>query len=59
MKNQSLTVLKFLWRFDILNKSKSYDVVNDLLKFLLCQLKENEIAISHFRIQKTAFKIKK
>ena len=46
MKNQSLTVLKFLWMFDILNKSKSYDVVNDLLKFLLCQLKENEIAIS-------------
>lgn len=43
--------IKISLRFDSLNKSKSYDVVNDLLKFLLCQLKENEIAISHFRIQ--------
>lgn len=42
-----------------MDNSKSYDVVNDLLKFLLCELKENKIAISHFRIQKTVFKIKK
>lgn len=42
-----------------MNRNKSYDVVTDLLKFLLCELKENRIAISHFRIQKTVFKIKK
>jgi len=42
-----------------MDKNKSYEVVNDLLKFLLCQLKEEKIAISHFRIQKTVFKIKK
>ena len=42
-----------------MNKNKSNTVVNDLLKFLLCELKENKIAISHFRIQKTVFKIKK
>ena len=42
-----------------MDKIKSYDVVNDLLKFLLCELKESKIAISHFRIQKTVFKIKK
>ena len=44
---------------DILDKNKSYEIVNDLLKFLLCEFKENRIAISHFRIQKTVFKIKK
>ena len=44
---------------DILDKNKSYEVVNDLLKWLLCEFKENRIAISHFRIQKTVFKIKK
>lgn len=44
---------------DILDKIKSYDVVNDILKWLLCEFKENRIAISHFRIQKTVFKIKK
>ena len=42
-----------------MNKSESYRAVNDLLKFLLCKLKENEIAISHLKIQKTVFKIKK
>lgn len=42
-----------------MNKNRSNTVVNDLLKVLLCELKEKEIAISHFRIQKTVFKIKK
>ena len=41
-----------------MNKDKSYDVVNDLLKFVLCELKEKNMSISHFRIQKTIFKIK-
>ena len=40
---------------DILDKNKSYEVVNDLLKGLLCEFKENRIEISHFRIQKTIF----
>ena len=44
---------------DILDKNKSYEVVKDLLKGLLCEFKENRIEISHFRIQKTIFKIKK
>lgn len=52
-------MLKFLWRHDIVNKNKSYEIVNDLLKFVLCELKETKIAISHYRIQKTVFKIKK
>ena len=41
-----------------MNKSKSYDAVNDLLKFVLCELKEKNMSISHFRIQKAIFKIK-
>ncbi|WP_458403348.1 hypothetical protein [Methanobrevibacter sp.] len=41
-----------------MNKSKSHDVVNDLLKFVLCELKEKNMSISHFRIQKSIFKIK-
>ena len=32
--------------------------VNSLLKFLLCELKEKNMSISHFRIQKAVFKIK-
>lgn len=40
-------------------KNEANDVVKELLKFLLCQLKENDMAISHYRIQKTVFKIKK
>lgn len=52
-------MFKISLEVDILNENKSYDIVNDLLKFLLCELKENKIAISHFRIQKTVFKIKK
>ena len=42
----------------ILNKSKSYDVVSELLKFVLCELKERNMSISHFRVQKAIFKIK-
>ena len=41
-----------------MNKSKSYEIVNDLLKFVLCELKEKNMSISHFRIQKAIFKIK-
>ena len=41
-----------------MDKSKSYDVVNDLLKFVLCELKQKNMSISHFRIQKVIFKIK-
>lgn len=41
-----------------MNKIKSYNVVNDLLKFVLCELKEKNMSISHFRIQKAIFKIK-
>jgi len=44
---------------DILNKNKANGIVSDLLKYLLCELKEKNIPISHFRIQKTVFKIKK
>ncbi|WP_298525480.1 hypothetical protein [uncultured Methanobrevibacter sp.] len=36
-----------------------YVITNDLLKFLLYQLKEKNIAISHYRLQKMIFKIKK
>ena len=43
---------------DCLNKNKSYDIVTDLLKFVLCELKEKNMSISHFRIQKAIFKIK-
>ncbi|MBR0271439.1 MAG: hypothetical protein IJQ68_05535 [Methanobrevibacter sp.] len=41
-----------------MNECKYYDVVNDLLKFVLCELKEKNISISHFKIQKAIFKIK-
>ncbi len=53
-----LKFLKSYWRSDILNKNRSYNVVNDLLKFVLCELKEKNMSISHFRIQKAIFKIK-
>ena len=41
-----------------MNINRSYDVVNDLLKFVLFELKEKNMPISHFRIQKAIFKIK-
>ena len=53
-----LKFLKSYWRSDILNKNRHYNVVNDLLKFVLCELKEKNMSISHFRIQKSIFKIK-
>ena len=34
------------------------DVVNDLLKFVLCELKKKNMSISHLKIQKVIFKIK-
>ena len=41
-----------------MNKNDSYTIVDDLLKFLLCELKEKNLSISNFRIQKSIFKIK-
>lgn len=42
------------------NTKKLYeDITNEILKFLLCQLKEKDIAISHYKLQKMIFKIKK
>ena len=43
---------------DILNTDKSYDVVNDLLKFVLSKFKEKNMPISDFGIQNSIFKIK-
>ena len=39
-------------------RNNSFEITNDLLKFLLCELKERDMPISHYRIQKTVFKIK-
>ena len=40
------------------NESESCDVVNELLKFVLCDLKERNMSIYHFRVQNVIFKIK-
>lgn len=40
------------------NENNFHEIAYDLLKFLLCQLKEKNIAISHSKMQKTVFKIK-
>ena len=45
-------MFKSLWRFDFLNKNESDAIINPLLKFLLCELKEKKMSITHFRIQK-------
>lgn len=42
----------------MINKNDESAIVNDLLKFLLCELKQRNMPISHFRLQKTVFKIK-
>ncbi len=51
-------MFKSPWSFDILNKNDADAIINQLLKFLLCELKEKNMPITHFRIQKAIFKIK-
>ena len=41
-----------------MSENKCCDVVNDLLKFVLCELRKNNMSVSHFQIQKIIFKIK-
>lgn len=40
------------------NENEAFIIVDDLIKFLLCELRQRKMPISHFRIQKTIFKIK-
>ena len=40
------------------NENETFSIVDDLLKFLLSELKQRNMPISHFRLQKTVFKIK-